>query len=290
MDPDLVRLILIVLGVLLVAGIYLWDRYKRSLPRPQAFRRMPEGLSIDREAVEQEGPAARAEPQLGEAVEAIPEMRLDGRQDVELPADRDADQPQSRRGQRDALDPDPEELGEWSGAARDSDPQFSMDLNFDAHGDGDYLSTDPALYNEVERKIIVIHLVARHDGFAGSAIEQACRANDLVLGDMSIYHRHDGGGRVLFSMASMVEPGSFPAAGMAAFSTPGLSIFTQLPGVRDGVEIYDEMLATANRLATLLHGELQDDRHNKLTRQMEKHVRESVIEHRRRLKLLRSRH
>jgi len=286
MDPDLVRLILIVLGVLLVAGIYLWDRYKRSQPRAQAFRRPPAGMSIDGGEAEDEAPLGRAEPHMDDDIESIPEMRLDeGQQPGHAVAP-----PPKRPHPRDMLDPDPEDIGEWAGAARDADPQFSMDLAFDAHGDSDYLSTDPALRDEVERKIIVIHVVARDGSFAGPAIEKACRANDLVLGEMSIYHRHESGGRVMFSMASMVEPGSFPADAMDGFSSPGLSLFTQLPGVRDGVEIYDEMLATANRLAALLHGELQDERHNKLTRQMEKHTRESVIEHRRKLKLARSRH
>ena len=287
MDPDLVRLILIVLGVLLVAGIYLWDRYKRRQPRTQAFRRAPAGISMDGGEVEDDGPAGRAEPHMDDAIESIPEMRLD----EDLQQDQDVAAPAEKGRSRRMLDPDPEDIGEWTGAARDADPQFSMDLAFDAHGDGDYLSTDPALYEEVERKIIVIHVVAQDGIFAGPAIEKACRANDLVLGDMSIYHRHEGSsGRVLFSMASMVEPGSFPADAMDGFSAPGLSLFTQLPGVRDGVEIYDEMLATANRLAALLRGELQDERHNKLTRQMEKHIRESVIEHRRKLRLARRRH
>jgi len=287
MDPDLVRLILIVLGVLLVAGIYLWDRYKRARPRVQASRRPPAGISIDSGEVEDAGPSARAEPHMDDAIEAIPEMRLG---DDRHPDDDAIMLPEKPRS-RGTLDPDPEDIGEWNGVVRDADPQFSMELAFDAHGDGDYLSTDPALYGEVERKIIVIHVVAQDGDFAGPAIEKACRANDLVLGDMSIYHRYDGSsGRVLFSMASMVEPGSFPAGAMDGFGSPGLSLFTQLPGVRDGVEIYDEMLATANRLAALLHGELQDERHNKLTRQMEKHTRESVIEHRHKLKLARSRH
>ncbi|MCG6965295.1 MAG: cell division protein ZipA [Chromatiaceae bacterium] len=283
MDPDLVRLILIVLGVLLVVGIYLWDRYKRSMPRPQAFKRAPVGMSIDSDVLD-EDTASRPEPTMTDAVESIPEMRLD---------DHDLDQGVERHepaAARSMLDPEPADIGEWSAARRDADPQFAMDLNFDAHGDGDYLSTDPALYDEVERKIIVIHIMARDSRFAGPAIQKACSANGLVLGDMSIYHRHEGKGRrVLFSMASMVEPGSFPGDDMAGFSTPGLSMFTQLPGVRDGIEIYEEMLATANRLASLLHGELQDEAHNKLTKQMEKHTRESIIEHRRRLKLARSR-
>lgn len=282
MDPDLVRLILLVLGVLLVAGIYLRDRYKRSMPRPHAFKRSPPGISIDNESLD-DGPRSRHEPKMDQTLESIPEMRLDeddGPDD--MPAPRHPDP---------VLDPEPLDLGEWSAAAaRDTDPQVAMDLNFDAHGDSDYLSTDPALYDEVERKIIVINVVAREGKFAGAAIEKACAAVHLSLGDMSIYHRREGkGGRVLFSVASMIEPGSFPAGGMAGFATPGLSLFTQLPGVRDGVEIYEEMLATANRLALLLHGELRDERHNKLTRQMEKHTRESIIEHRRKIKLARSR-
>ncbi|MGB5452908.1 MAG: cell division protein ZipA C-terminal FtsZ-binding domain-containing protein [Sedimenticolaceae bacterium] len=282
MDPDLVRLILVVLGILLVAGIYLWDRYRRSVPRFRMPRRSPSSISIDPETLEA-NPSARAEPTIGEAVESIPEMRLDDSpNDVEIAID----VPRTRS----ELDPDPSDLGEWSGAGRDQDPQFSMDLNFDAHGDGDYLSTDPALYDEVERKLVVINLVMRGGTFSGVAIEKACSAVNLVLGDMSIYHRHDGSnGRVMFSMASMLEPGNFPSDGMAGFATPGLSLFTQLPGVRDGVEIYEEMLSTAKQLASLLHAELQDQEHNKLTRQMQEHTRESIIEHRRKLNLVRGR-
>jgi cell division protein ZipA len=108
---------------------------------------------------------------------------------------------------------------------------------------------------------------------------------------MSIYHRQDpAAGGVLFSMANMVEPGVFPLDAMDSFTTPGVSLFTQLPGVRDGVEIYENMLDSARRLASELGAELQDERHNKLTRQMQEHTRERVIEHRRRLRLARSRH
>ena len=204
------------------------------------------------------------------------------RQPVDL--EDDARQSQS------VLDPDPADIGDWSDTAGDQDPQFSMELNFDAHQDNDYLSTDPALYDEVERKIIVINLVRRDGAFSGAAIEKACSATGLVPGEMSIYHRHDGdSGPVLFSMASMLEPGNFPVGEMQGFATPGLSLFTQLPGVRDGVEIYDEMLSTAERLAKLLHAELQDEGHNKLTRQMQEHTRESIIEHRRKIRLARSR-
>jgi cell division protein ZipA len=283
MDPDLVRLILIVFGVLLVVGIYLWDRYKHAGPRNRKVMRKPRDIPFGDASIDPEQPQ-RTEPTIDDLTESIPEMRADDR------ADAHPDAGQSRHAPV-AQDPEPTELGDWVSATRDADPQFSIDLNFDAHDEGDYLSTDPALHDEVERKIVVIHLAARVGAFPGPAIEKACGATGLELGDMSIYHHRDKAtGRVLFSMASMVEPGSFPADRMAGFSTPGLSIFTQLPGVRDGVEILDAMLGTANRLASLLSGEVQDERHNKLTSQMEKHLRDAIVEHRRQVRLARSRH
>jgi len=284
MDPDIVRLILLVFGVLLVAGIYLWDRYKRAAPALRRPKRSPSGLSVEPEIAEEAQPG-RAEPTMGDAVESIPEMR------VETPATTARHAGDERGSRAAALDPDPADIGDWSDAGAEQDPQFSMDLNFDAHGDGDYLHSDPALHDEVERKIVVINLVRRDGGLSGTTVEKACTATGMQPGEMSIYHRHEeGAGRVLFSMASMVEPGSFPFDAMDGFSTPGLTLFTQLPGARDGIEIYNEMLETAERLAQLLHAELQDERHNKLTRQMQEHTRESIIEHRRRLKLARSRH
>jgi cell division protein ZipA len=280
MDPDLVRLILLVLGALLVAGIYLWDRYKRSRPRTPVGRRPPSAEALDCPMVEP-GENGRAEPSMGDAVESIPEMRVD----------------QARAGgggavaARAAPEPDPGDVGDWSSVNADENPQFSMDLNFDAHQDGDYLNRDPVLNDEVERKIVVLNLVARGEKIAGTQIERACQSVGLVAGDMSIYHYPEpASGRALFSMASMVEPGSFPITDMAGFNTPGLCLFTQLPGVRDGIEIYDRMLSTAQRLAEQLDAELLDDQRNPLTRQMQEHTRESIIGHRHRIQLERGRH
>ncbi len=283
MDPDLVRIILVVLGVLLVAGIYLWDRYKHGAPKRRvAKKRRPDPIEEDPFATP---PGQRIDPALGTFAESSA---------PEAPPERGsatAKEAPEVSSQAAPLAAEPPIVDDWQIGTRDAEPQGSLDLNFGAHGDGDYLHRDPALDGEVEHKLVVINLVARNGVFAGPAIEKACTKNDLMLGEMSIFHRHDErDGPVLFSVASMVEPGKFPVDDIAGFSTPGLSIFTQLPGVRDGIEVFDQMLAAANRLASQLNGELQDDRHNKLTKQMEKHLRESVIEHRRKLKLARSRH
>ena len=285
MDPDLIRLILVVLGVLLVAGIYLWDRYKRRLPREPMVRQAPrEDVTTVPEAAESDPGPHHAEPRIDTLPETPPSMTAGTRAGSDELA---VDEPV----RSDVLDPEPADIGNWDSATAGGDPQFTMELNFDAHDNSDYLSTDPALQDEVERKFIVLHLVGTQGDLRGPAVEKACLSLHLRLGEMSIYHHHDGAsGKVLFSVASMVEPGSFPVDDMDGFVTPGLTLFTQLPGARDGLEIYETMLKTGRQLAGLLHAELQDERHNKLTGQMERHIAESIIEHRRRLKLSRSRH
>jgi cell division protein ZipA len=228
--------------------------------------------------------SGRAEPSMTDVVESIPEIRVDEGRAV-------GDTGGSDVPPRPAPEPHSDDVGDWSNATGDENMQFSMDLNFDAHQEGDYLNRDPALNDEVERKIVVLNLVARDGAIAGDLIERTCKSVGLVPGDMSIYHcQEPSSGRTLFSMASMVEPGSFPLSDMAGFSTPGLCLFTQLPGARDGIEIYDQMLSTAQHLAERLGANLLDEQHNQLTRQMQEHIRESIVEHRRRIQLERSRH
>ncbi|MCB1773364.1 MAG: hypothetical protein KDI88_07080 [Gammaproteobacteria bacterium] len=289
MEPDLVRLVLIVLGVLLVVGIYLWDRYKHAPPRrrPRRRRHMPGDL-----------PRAEASPEVPQP-DPDPELESDLGIDVDNPA------PVQRRAtaakekasggrpvrEEAPLDPEPEAFDSWSLTAETAgDPQFSMDLSFEAEGRSDYLGHHPGDTVDVERLIVVVNVIGSGAQIGGAALQRACAGAGLEAGEMSIYHRRDpAAGGVLFSVANMVEPGVFPFDEMEGFTTPGVSLFTQLPGVRDGVEIYQDMLDTARHLAANLGAELQDERHNKLTRQMQEHTRERIIEHRRRLRLARSR-
>ena len=163
-----------------------------------------------------------------------------------------------------------------------------MDFEFNAHADSDYLSLDPALLDEVPRLIVQINLSTRGEPFSGAQIHTAMAQVDMRHGEMNIFHRETDAGQVLFSIASMVEPGTIPAKPDAAYSTPGLTLFTQLPGARDGLAVYADMLFTAERLSALLDAVLQDERRNKLTKQSIEHTREGILEHRRKIQLLRS--
>ena len=62
----------------------------------------------------------------------------------------------------------------------------------------------------------------------------------------------------MFSVASLVKPGTHDPAEAEGFATPGLSVFLQLPGPLRPVAAFQDMLDTARGLARALNAELYD--------------------------------
>lgn len=133
-------------------------------------------------------------------------------------------------------------------------------------------------------QVIALHVVARVHSFNGEDLLRCVLSYGLRFGDMSIFHRHEqpsGQGRVLFSMAKAVEPGTFALESMTGEDIPGVTFFLGLPGV-NSITAYDIMVDTARRLATELQGDVLDENQQPLTRQLVDHYRERVQEFERR--------
>lgn len=136
---------------------------------------------------------------------------------------------------------------------------------------------------EVE-DFIAVHVVATGHPFNGEDLLRSVLAYGLRYGEMCIFHRHEqptGQGRILFSMAKAVEPGTFNLEAMTGEEVPGVSFFLSLPGV-NSIHAYDIMIDTAKRLAMELQGEILDEQQQVLTRQLIEHYRERVQEFERR--------
>lgn len=116
--------------------------------------------------------------------------------------------------------------------------------------------------------------------FRGPVLLGAFASAGLEYGDMQIFHRHelqDGRQRLMFSLASAREPGSFDLSAMQDFTTDGLVLFFQVPGQVDALQAFDSMVATARALASSLNATLYDVTHSVLTNQTIGHMREEVI-------------
>ena len=138
--------------------------------------------------------------------------------------------------------------------------------------------------------IITLHILApAGQPFRGADILAAAQNADLVFGARHIFHRMTES-RVLFSLASMLEPGSFDLDHIETFTTTGLVLFARLPGPTDALAMYEDMIDQARRLAHALDGEVCDERRSVLTLQTVEHTREQIRDFNRKLLLAQKQH
>lgn len=143
-------------------------------------------------------------------------------------------------------------------------------------------SADTAEQHGIEQKIVTLRLVARGDGsFSGEQVVLALRGVGLRHGKFGIFHRVEGTDdeNIVFSVASLVEPGTFDLTNIRQQELPGVSMFMVLPGPKEGAEAFDEMMETARALADSLDGELLDEAGSTMSVQRERFLREEIIQY-----------
>ncbi|MCU7905035.1 MAG: hypothetical protein KZQ76_04115 [Candidatus Thiodiazotropha sp. (ex Epidulcina cf. delphinae)] len=278
MDATTLRIVLLVAGLAFLAGIYLYETSRRKRESAQVRRRITPGITpptmaeTERKVVE-----ARVES------ESAPESQDDSDTWVNWD-DEDTEVLEEEFRELEGLQADSQSIHgidtvEMTEPA--SKPQQQEILGFSAREESPV---------DVPELIIQINLLAKSEAFTGPSIQKAMRDIGMKMGEVPVYQRisGDAGGAPLFNLVSMVEPGVFPSKGMERFETPGLTLFAKLPGPGDGMAILSDMLFTAERLAAILDGELQDETHSALTKQTIEHLRGRIVEHRRQVRLARS--
>lgn len=141
-------------------------------------------------------------------------------------------------------------------------------------------SREPPPAEGTPEELILINVLApREQPFTGPQVVEALRANALRFGEMNIFHRIDSATRVFqFSVANVIEPGTFDVAEIDDFRTPGLCFFLRLPGPESPMDAFEDMQRTARDVAQRLGGELKDERRSVLTAQTVEHYRSRVAE------------
>jgi len=295
MEADILRLILFLIGAALIFGIYLVDRYKKKKPTEPAQDWMsstqeqpiPDHIEPSWDSLYEKEADIAPEPD-AEQTQPVPENEDE---DSSPPDTNPVDMEQRITSELEQLE---EILHEEHGEEHHQEldevtPKEQMSISFLA---GEIKKQKPAEQTEsLPIKILQLAVVPHEGEFYGDDILCVVQEVGMELGEMNIFH-HFGGDpekhQAVYSMASMVEPGTFPVDNMDGFSTPGLSIFARLPGPKDGLTTFTEMLYAAEQLADLLDGELRDETHSALTKQTISHIREEIQEHHRQLQLARS--
>lgn len=121
--------------------------------------------------------------------------------------------------------------------------------------------------------------------FSGRTLNAAFQANQLKFGERRIFHKYRGDmvdGDILFSVASLTEPGSFEPNKIALSQFKGLFLFMDVASVHDPLPTFEKMLATARLMSHALGARICDESRNHLSAQVIEHLKERIRETQRR--------
>ncbi len=250
---DDLRLSLLLIGIAVVAGIYIWDRYRRRGTRDPdkeldaLDKALLESLDADLDRTDE----ASVREALGEL------QGLKGVRDDKTAVDMDDLR---------SVIPAHDQVSTESERAPESVPDEAADA-------------EPE--QPEESLIIIMNVMAKADRtFAGPELHRALDEVDLQYGEMKIFHHYGvgemSGEEPVFSVANILEPGFIPLETLDELSTPGLCLFMRLPGPLDGSVAFELMLNTGQRLADKLGGELRDDTRSLLTLESIGRIRDRI--------------
>ncbi|WP_104037920.1 cell division protein ZipA [Vibrio jasicida] len=135
---------------------------------------------------------------------------------------------------------------------------------------------------EPEMQVIVLNVhCAGDEPFIGTKLFDSMQQNGLIYGEMNIFHRHvdlSGNGKVLFSVANMMQPGTLEHGDPAEFSTKGISFFMTLPCYGEADQNFNLMLRIAQQIADDMGGNVLDDQRNLMTPDRLASYRRQIVE------------
>lgn len=152
--------------------------------------------------------------------------------------------------------------------------------------------------NKVERELenglmLALTVVAQGRQLRGSQVLKAITASGLSYGKMGIFHFFSPtrpGPRALFSVANVVEPGTFNLAQMEEVSTPGMILFANVTRPEEAMSTFNIMLEKARQLAAALDASVCDGRRSTLSKQGIEHIYSEIGEFQRRSRLVQAAH
>lgn len=251
---DELRWILLGLGALIIIGVYVHGSWETI--RERGWRGGWRKKSRDKD---------RVEPDALDDDEIIGEVRITRLDDPELKSE---------------PEPEPE-----------PEPELPLEINLEPEPEPELEFGQQAPKRAVgEHKVIILTVMAPEGvQYAGDALAEVAESCGLKLTEQGVFRRGidtNTGTVAAYTMANLLEPGTFDSARLAEQMTPGVVLIMQLPGPFDGPSTFEQMLATARTIVERLGGQLLDGRRCNLSAQSIEHIREELLEHRRKSQLV----
>ena len=157
--------------------------------------------------------------------------------------------------------------------------QMDIDLDIQA---SERVTEPKQAATQLEPQVIILSVVMpANQQMLGAVLLPSLLTLGLKYGEMNIFHRHEdnaGNGKVTFSLANIMNPGSFDLDSMEIFATRGVSLFMTLPNAGDAFYVFEQMLNAAKQLAQEFNAQVLDDKRNVMTKQTEQHYLSKIRE------------
>lgn len=130
----------------------------------------------------------------------------------------------------------------------------------------------------LQQDVLVMHLMAsKGECIQGQALLDAVLASGFLFGGNKFFDRHindDGTGEVLFSLANLLNPGTFDLKTIAEMETPGVTLFMIVDQLTDPVAAFDTMVEAVDKLVAELQLNVMDESRSSMTKQTIDHYRQ----------------
>ena len=241
MDISTFRWILVIAGIAIVAGIFLFGNPDRKR-KPRASRKHVHAQRVRRE----------------------PALSSDQHEADESDGDGDVKQTELNIGL-------PSEDGPDTGASSEDriEPRLDNKPSKPAPASPDKIVT---LFLQARDNQVITGI---------ELLESSLKSGLVFGDHDIFHRIHEEDVEPVFSMANLTRPGSFDRNTWNTIEIRGVTMFMTLPGPRNALDAWDSMLATSRRLAELLHADLLDDQHEVFTRQRSLQIKEELREYER---------
>ena len=256
---DALRIILIVLGIVVIVGIYFWDKVQKDeLPDRNATH--DDGVDDDPGLVITTKTKFNEEDLVSELADLNHFM---------------GDRAEETTLEDDFID--------------DMNIHHDAEGNSNAEGDVERVlstedivdSADESPLNNGEEQqdklpakehIVVLHVVAKgNEKISGPDLQGVISGLGFEFGEMNIFHYQDidlsENMKTLFSLTNMFEPGYFEIENLDLFTTRGITLFATLKNDGSDVHVFDSMLDIINQIARQLDADIWGAEKTPLTKE-----------------------
>jgi len=280
---DSLRISLLVIGVLVIAGIYLLDVFKQHR-KPMIRADFPGEDPSEQDSLPElkvsTGSLSDNHEDFSSTVTDLGSLLTKSRNEISRHADEEDVFQYSLNISVAEAEAKTKANDSAAGA---TDQQETEEENAD-EDEAKVAEQDRAPATGSEKELIVLYITAaKHNIFNGLSISRAAQEAGLVYGHMNIFH-HFGLGKMrssqpLFSMANMFEPGFFDLGKISELKTNGIVLFMYSPATIDGQVVFELFLNSVRRIAEALGGEIRNSHKDPLTNTDIETLRERVRSH-----------